>query len=426
MGMGELSLPLAPDDHGDGGPPGKLGDGGVFHPPLPGADMAPAYHPPVTNGNFTTYGTGVNFADVSTDEGGGIWGATDAKVYYIRSGAVHTYDQSNGLAQGKTTWTDTYWFGTPTAPSTQKVSFTSVAGGAPGQVVVGNIGYTADRLDVDPTTGAVRDVVGVQVSCTQHPCSDPNQTAEEQAQAVREVASWKVALDLNGTFNGSAYMGGFHGTSTLHSFNASRTSGVCGLNCNDYEEHVHPFTSSDALGGDVHALAFTAAGDLWIGDRHAIYMLPQRSLGPNTDFFQDTTVPGEAGKTYLQPFPGVPNDDEWNWGIAIDQAGGLWVASFGNGLVHLTAGNYSPTYYSTPVLPSATLTGVAVDAAGDVWVATHTSGVARLTPSTNRWQYYTTASGLPSNDIAAVWFDKYAATGAGVYFATDNGIAVYK
>jgi hypothetical protein len=34
-------------------------------------------------------------------------------------------------------------------------------------------------------------------------------------------------------------------------------------------------------------------------------------------------------------------------------------------------------------------------------------------------------SGLPSNDIRAVWFDKYGSPG-GVYFATDNGISVIK
>lgn len=412
--------------YGDGGPQGHLGDGGVFMPPPAGADMAPVYHPPVTNGSFTSYATGVAFNDVSVDEGGGIWGASDNKVYYIKNGSAHTYDQSNGLAQGKTTWVDNYWCagdGLP-CPYTWNVSFQSVAGGQPGQAVVGNIGFIADRLDVDPNTGAVRDVVGLQVTSTQQ--GDPT---ELMAQQQRIVASWKVVLDLNGTFNGTAYMGGWHGTSAFHGFGNSATTGICGQGCAGFEEHIHAFSSDgdDTFGGDVHALAITAAGDVWVGDRKAIYMIPQRSKGADADFFQSplTEVPGESAG-YLITFPGAAADQQWNWSIAIDQAGGLWVASNQNGLVYLTAGNYSPTYYSTANgLPSDSLTGVAVDASGDVWVATTNGGVARFTPSTKTWLYYTTTSGLPSNNLRAVWYDKYGSPGA-VYFATDNGLAVYK
>jgi hypothetical protein len=32
---------------------------------------------------------------------------------------------------------------------------------------------------------------------------------------------------------------------------------------------------------------------------------------------------------------------------------------------------------------------------------------------------------LPSNDIRAIYVDKYASSGRSVYFATDKGIAVY-
>jgi hypothetical protein len=402
------------------GKPGHLADGGVFMPPPPNADMSLVQHPPVTNGNFTTYGSGVDFSDVSTDEGGGIWGANADRVYYFVGAKTYTYDQSSGLAQGKKTWTDIYWFGTPTAPATETVSFTSVAGGTPGEVVVGNIGFIADRLDVDPATGVVRDVVGLQVTSTQQ----PNPT-ELQAQQQREVASWKVALDLNGTFGGTAYMGGWHGTGAFHGMSQSRTSGICGQGCADYEEHVHPFSSdgNDVFGGDVHAVTITPEGDVWLGDRKAIYFLPQRSKGPDTDFFTDLQIPGETG-AYLQPFPGVT--DEWNWAIAVDGAHGIYVASYGNGLVYLTANTYKPTYWSSAdKLPDNGLTGVVVDASGDVWIGTHVAGVVRYRPSTGEWFYYTTASGLPSNDIRAVWHDKYRSPGA-VYFATDNGIAVYQ
>jgi hypothetical protein len=425
MGVGDLALPSAPDDHGDGSAPGHLGDGGVFLPPPPNADMAQVQHgPPVINGDFTNYAVGVGFRDVSTDEGGGIWGATDKSIYYFVRDATYTYDQSSGLAQGKTTWSDPYWFGSPTAPATEGVTFTSVAGGEPGQVAIGNIGYIGDRLDVDPSSGKVLDVVGMQVTSTQQP-----NASELEAQQQREVASWKAALDLNGTFHGTAYFGGWHGTGALHGFMQARASGLCGQGCFDYEEHIHPFSSDGdtVFGGDVHAVTITPEGDVWLGDRKALYLLPQRSVGPSADLFQapPTIIPGQSAQ-YLQPFPGASGGDEWIWAIAVDKSGGLWVASYGNGLVYLTAGSYSPTYFSaSDKLPSNNLTGVAVDGSGDVWLGTSNAGVARYNPSTKAWLYYTVSSGLASNNIRAVWFDKYGSPGA-IYFATDNGISVVR
>lgn len=451
----DMEHPPAGDDHGDGGMPGHLGDGGTRPPdagPLPpdggapppdagppptdggpvpsdaglpadggtrppmdagqGADMGP----PSPSGHITIYGAGASFRDVSTDESGAIWAVTDQAVYYFAGGHEFHYDQKSGLTQGKTTWTDTYWFGTK--PSTQPVTFTSVAGGLPGQAVIANVGYIADRLDVDPQTGAVRDVVGLQVTATQQP--DPT---ELEAQKVREVATWKVALDLNGTFHGTAYLGGWHGTSCLHGLTQPRTSGLCGTGCYDYQEHVHPFSAGDVLGGDVHGLAITALGDLWMGDRKALYFMPQRSLGPEADFFQTIAIPGQPQASYLDVFPGV--DDDWIYGVAVDATGGLYIASYGQGLAYLAPGTYAPTYWTMANgLPQNQLTGVAIDDQGDVWVATQSAGAARYTPSTHSWAYFTTASGLPTNELRAVYVDPYHQPGA-VYFATTAGVTVY-
>jgi hypothetical protein len=397
---------------------GTLGDGGVFMPP-PG-DMGPIdLGPPITMGNITVYGKGGDFRDVSTEQGGGIWAVSTSTVFYFKGSTVHTYDQSNGLARGQTTWTDTYWFGSPTNPATEPVTFETVAGGMPGQVFVGNIGYTGDRLDVDPTTGAVLDVVGMQVTSTQQ--SNPS---ELMAQQVREVSSWKAAVDLNGPMLGRAYFGGFHGLSALSYMTQSTTSHLCGDGCAWYEEHLHPFSSdgSDIFGTDVRAIAITPMGDVWAGDRDAIWWVPQRSLGAGTDFFQNPTIPGQPGATHLDVFPNVR---DMVFGIAVDASGGVWVASYGNGLAYLTPSTYSPTYWSTANgLPSNYLTGVGVDANGDVWVGTQSSGVARYTPSANKWDSLTTASGLPSNDIRSVYVDKYG-DGKTILFATDNGAAVY-
>jgi hypothetical protein len=295
-----------------------------------------------------------------------------------------------------------------------------VAGGEPGEVVVGHIGYSVSRLNVDPTSGAVQSIVGVQVTTTQQP--DPT---EEMEQAQREVASWKVIVDMAGTYDGTAYFGGWHGTSALHNLGASRTTGICGADCADYEEHLHGFFDSGTQPGgrDVRALAITNEGDLWMGDADVISFSPQRSVGPNADFFQPCEIPGQPGASSLDVFPGVVDN---TYGLALDAAGGIYDASYGNGLAYLAPGTYAPTYWSAAdKLPQNELTGVAVDAAGDVWIATATAGVVRFQPSTNTWVYYTTASGLPSNDMRAVYLDKYAPSGRAIYFATDNGIAVY-
>jgi hypothetical protein len=420
-GRGDMALPPAPDDERDGGPPGTLGDGGVFTPP-PG-DMGPIdLGPPITSGNVTIYGKGGNFRDVSTDQGGGIWAVSSSTVYYFKGSTVYTYDQGNGLARGKTTWTDTYWFGSPSSPSTQNVVFTTVAGGMPGQAFVGNIGYTGDRLDVDPSTGAVISVVGMQVTCTQHPCGTQAEQDEEKAQEVREVSSWKAAVDLNGPMSGRAYFGGFHGMSGLSGMTQPQSSRLCGDGCYLYEEHLHPFSPNDALGRDVRAIAITAMGDVWVGDADSIWFVPQRSAGSGADYFQNPTIPGQPNATYLDVFPGVA---DMVFGIAVDAGGGVWVASYGNGLAYLAPGSYAPTYWSTANgLPSNYLTGVAVDASGTVWVGTQSNGVARYTPSANKWDQLTTASGLPSNDIKSVYVDKYG-DAKSVLFATDNGAAVW-
>jgi hypothetical protein len=417
-----MAPPGAGDDHSDGGGTGALGDGGVFNPGP--SDMGTVMHaPPGTLTGVAVYGAGTDFRDVSTDEGHNVWATTSGTVYYFHGGATSTYTTANGLAQGHSTWTTDYWCGPgegPPCPATYDVTFTSVAGGLPGEVVVGHLGYSATRLNVDPASGAVQSTVGVQVTSTQQP--DPT---EMTAQQQRETSSWKVVVDLNGTYNGTAYFGGWHGTSALHNIGTTRASGVCGQGCADYEEHIHGFFDGGTQPGgrDVRALAITPEGDLWMGDADVISFVPQRSAGANADFFQNVAIPGQPNASALDVFPGVADN---TFGIAVDKSHGLYVASYGNGLAYLTANSYTPTYWSaTDKLPENYLTGVVVDPAGDVWIATDSAGVVRYQPSSQTWVYYTTASGLPSNNIRAVYLDKYAASGRAVFFATASGVAAY-
>jgi hypothetical protein len=400
-------LALPPDLGGPAAP----GDMAIFHP-----------GPPITSGHVTTYGSGGDFRDVSTDASGNIWAVTASTVYYFANGTAYTYDQGQGLARGQSTYHDEYWcLGSTPCPTTNPVTFTTVAGGNPGQAFVGNIGYTGDRIDVNPATGAVLTVAGMEVTSTQQ-----SGTEELGEQQKREIATWKAIVDRNGPMNGRAYFGGFHGLSALSGMNAGMASGLCGQGCGQYEQHVHPFANGNTqvLGRDIRAIALTAAGDLWVGDADALWFFPQRSVGPHADFFQSFGIPGKPGATSIDVFA---NADDYIKGVAVDGAGGLWIASGSNGLAYLAPGTYAASYWtSADGLPENSLTGVAVDANGDVWVGTATSGVARYTPSTRVWDRLTTAQGLPANAIRSVAIDQNGGDGKWIWLATANGASVYK
>jgi hypothetical protein len=358
--------------------------------------------------------------DVSTDQGGGIWAVTPSTVYYFPPGSSSSfkYDQSSGLARGWSTWQDTYYSGTPDMAVTLPVTFSAVAGATSGQAIVGNVGAIADRLVVNPSTGAVERIENLKLTSAQQSNSE-----EFSEQVVRVVATHKVLTDLNGTLNGTAYIGGWHGFEALHALN-----GDCG--CLEFEQHQHfipgaEFNYCDSSGdengcwdGDVWGLARSPSGDLWAGDRHFVQLLKQRSIGPSAGLFDDAA----GWITAVDVFPGVRDEVR---GLAVDAQGGVYVASDGNGLAYLTPGNYAPSYWSSATtLPVNHLRGVAVDGSGDVWVGTASAGVARFSPAANHWSYYTHASGLLSDSINAVYLDQFSATRR-MLFATGSGVAVY-
>src|SRR5207247_7100520 len=135
-----------------------------------------------------------------------------------------------------------------------------------------------------------------------------------------------------------------------------------------------------AAGRDIRAATIPPAGDLWIGDADVVWFLAQRSQGAFDDFFSPAPqIPGQTAG-YLDVFPDVDGRHipDMVFGIAVDGAGGVYVASYGNGLAYLAPGNYAPTYWTAADrLPDNYLTGVAVDSKGEVWVATQNAGVVR-------------------------------------------------
>ena len=397
-----IDLAMHPHDgmimHGDDASTPPQGDGGSFMPPA--SSDPPVAHAPPASIAVSTLLSGQDVLDVSVDQGGGVWAVTSSTVYYFAPGrsTPFTYNQANGLARGQYTWTDT-WF----SPGTYPVTFSTVAGGMSGEAIVGNFGEIADRVQLNPATGAITRLDNMQVT-------PANTTPSEYPEHVkRVVAAWRAVVDLNGTFQGTAYIGGFHGYYAFHGLTAD-----CG--CLAFEEHQHYINDTLIAGGDVRALAIALDGDVWQGDRDVVTLLPQRSKGANTGFFDyDFTVA-------LDVFPGVRDEVS---GLAVDGAGGVYVASDGNGLAYLAPSTYATSYWSAATtLPQNHLKSVAVDATGDVWIATASAGVARLHPATGAWTYYQQSTGLPSNDIRAIYWDKLSA-GKKIYIATDNGIAIY-
>jgi hypothetical protein len=389
--------------------------GGPWIPPS-GSRTAVAHAPPSPLSGAAGLLAGIDVLDVSTDSGGGVWAVSASTVYYFPPGSATpvTYDQSKGLARSWHAWQDPYFNGTPDNPAVLPVTFSAVAGATAGQAVVGNIGAIADRLIVDPKSGAVRSIENLKVN------ADSTAPGDLGFHGVRVVATHKVIANLHGNLNGTAYLGGWHGFYALHGLN-----GDCKCS-SDFEEHKHyiPPSGCDSSGselgcwdGDVWGLALSPQGDVWAGDRHFVQLLPQGSLGPNTGLLDPDFEVG------VDVFPGVRDEVH---GLTVDAAGGVWVASDGNGLAYLQPGSWTPLYWSAATrLPLDYLHGAVLDREGDLWIGTDGAGVARYRGAGDQWTYYTRASGLPDDRVNTLYLDQFQSTSR-IYIATRSGVTIYE
>ncbi len=330
---------------------------------------------------------------MGADRGGGIWAVSSSTVYYFHDGVVSTYDQGSGLARGNAGF-----------------AFTAVAGALPGQAIVGDMGGIADLLQVNPSSGAVQSIDNMVVP--------PFDGPEYPEHLVRVIAALRIVTDVDGTMNGTAYLGGTHGTTARHGL---RGPG----NFPPFEEHVHfqPDGSTDwcdstvppkgCWGGDVRGLAISPEGDLWIGDEHYVAFLPQLSIGPNTDFFMSFGFG-------MDVFPGANDEVQ---GLASDGSGAIWIASFGQGLARLAPLTHEASYFDRArELPQNRLTAVAADVDGSIWVGTFNAGISRV--KDGQWRYYTEGSGLPSPDITSIFVDRDSHPRR-VLIGSDVGVAIY-
>lgn len=380
---------------------GTLGSGGgAYH--SPGSDDEPLAHATPTPLSVTVLAGPADIYDVGADQGGGIWAVTSAEVSYWPApfvgdgsggGTRYTYTQADGLARKDTSF-----------------PFASIAGGVRGEAFVGSRGAIADHFVVNPQGGAVVRVENMVV-----PYSTDWEYPEHLA---RVTAGLRAVVAFDGTWNGTAYIGGVHGFVAWHGVDGGFSGSA------QFEEHQHYIPdnadqcdstgpSGGCWGGDTKGLAISPEGDVWAGDEHFVALLPQRSLGVYADFFE----PFALG---IDVFPGA-NDEVA--ALATDPAGGVWVASFGQGLAYLQPMTHLPVYFDRErELPQNRLAAVVVDEDNSVWVGSFYGGLARY--DGRAWRYYTQASGLPSDEIRALFIDR-SATPRRLLIATSAGVAVY-
>ncbi len=275
---------------------------------------------------------------------------------------------------------------------------------------------------MDPSTGAVQRIENLRITAA----STAATGIEDHT--VRVVATHKAIAVLDGTFGGTAYLGGWHGFVALHGL-----KGDCDGCKTDFEEHQHyipqndPNHGCDSSGpqfgcwdGDVWGLAMSPQGDVWAGDRHFVQLLVQGSLGTQTPFFGDPRIVFKVG---IDVFPGLRDEVH---GLAVDVAGGVWVASDGNGLAYLTPNSWTPIYWSrATTLPQNHLRGVVLDSEGAVWMGTERAGVVRYRASDESWTYFDSTSGLIDDSVNTVYVDPFAPSHR-LFIATQGGITIYQ
>jgi hypothetical protein len=273
------------------------------------------------------------------------------------------------------------------------------------------MGAIADRLTVDPQTGAIKHIENLAIT------HQTTRDSDYEDHLVRVIGTVKVITVLDGVLNGSAYLGGYHGISALHGL-----KGDCQCR-SDFDEHAHYIgcdSSGDAYGcwdGQVYGLAMSPDGNVWAGDRHFVQLLDQQNTPP------DNYIMGQHFLQAIDVFPGLRDEVH---GLAVDGNGGVWVASDGDGLAYLDpAKGFQAGYWSqATTLPQNHLHGAALDQGGDLWIGTRDGGVARFDAGSNKWTYYTTASGLPNDSINTVYVDQFAKSRR-VFIATQSGFSIY-
>ena len=163
-----------------------------------------------------------------------------------------------------------------------------------------------------------------------------------------------------------------------------------------YTPATGALTSFPAIPADSHvrALAADDSGNLWIGTFKGLYV-----IDPDGKMRKDVPA-GDDGISH----PSVR-------AICPDSQGGIWLGTFFGGLNY-----YNPLNNQVSSLRKGSQSGRSLndnivsvmveDKAGRIWIGTNNGGVNIYDPSDGTFKYYTTADGLGSNDVKAIYLDE--------------------
>lgn len=146
----------------------------------------------------------------------------------------------------------------------------------------------------------------------------------------------------------------------------------------------------------LRALAFDQAGVLWIAT----------SGGGLVSF-------AEGKFQVMQPENGLFPHLQVR-AVVPDPQGGVWVATAGAGLVHLEHGKVSRTYTMADGLPTDHLTALARDAQGSLWIGTWGAGITRMSAD-GRFSSVGAAEGLAGSQVWSLALDREGSVWVGTW-----------
>ena len=108
-----------------------------------------------------------------------------------------------------------------------------------------------------------------------------------------------------------------------------------------------------------------------------------------------------------------------------DEAGGMWVGTYGGGLNYLPPVSEQFEHITTREgLPNDTVYGILADDAGALWLSTNGGGLVQLDPKSRKMTTYTAADGLQGNEFIQLSFARSPA--GELLFGGTNGFNVFQ
>lgn len=177
---------------------------------------------------------------------------------------------------------------------------------------------------------------------------------------------------------------------------ATEGSGLVSLNTSTGAASVYRVATSPGLGSDfVRSLAHDDRGRVWVGTFKGLSILnPDR----RTFTLYDPQPEGQESLSHTSVRC-----------IYRDSQGGMWLGTYFGGLnYHHPLKNQFRTLRSSLIHPSLNdnvISAMSEDTDGTIWIGTNNGGLNRYRPSDGTYAHYTTADGLGSNDVKAIYLD---------------------